>query len=47
MFMPPFVPIRGPVRVDTGKQLGMMAGVFMLGIAVILGLFYLIGVPAC
>jgi len=46
MFIPPFVPVRGPVRIETGKQVGLMAGLFVLGIVVIMGLFYLVAVPA-
>lgn len=44
-FMPPLVPLRGQIRIDTGKQLGLMAGVLVLGVIAILGLFYLVGVP--
>ncbi len=45
-FMPPFIPIRGALRIETGKHLGVMAAVLVLGIAAIMGLFYLCGVPA-
>jgi len=46
MFMPPFVPFRGPIHIDTGRQLGLMVGVLVLGIAAIMGLFYLVAIPA-
>jgi protein-S-isoprenylcysteine O-methyltransferase Ste14 len=44
-FMPPFIPIRGALHIETGRQLGVMAAVLVLGIAAIMGLFYLCGVP--
>ncbi len=46
-FMPPFVLVRGPLlpRGGTGKEIGTMAGLFVIGIVAILMLFYLVGVP--
>ncbi|MCK9357469.1 MAG: hypothetical protein M0R22_10085 [Dehalococcoidia bacterium] len=46
-FMPPFVPVRGSLlpRGGTGRELGGMIFAFAAGIAVILLLFYLVGVP--
>lgn len=48
MFMPPFVPVKGPVfpHGGNGRELSLMTGVFVLGIAVIVVLFYLHGVPS-
>ncbi len=46
-FMPPFVPVKGPLlpRGGTGRELGAMALTFVAGLAIILLLFHLLGVP--
>ncbi len=45
-FMPPLLPVPGTLRVVTGRQLGLAVGILVLGIAGIMALFYLVGVPA-
>lgn len=46
-FMPPFIPVKGPVLAHggTGKEIGMMAAALVVGIAIILLVFYLVAVP--
>jgi protein-S-isoprenylcysteine O-methyltransferase Ste14 len=47
LFMPPLIPIRGSLlpHGGTGKELGLFAGMFVAGVAVILLIFYVVGVP--
>jgi protein-S-isoprenylcysteine O-methyltransferase Ste14 len=47
-FMPPLVPIRGPLlpRGGTGKEIGIMGALFLAGIALIMLLFGMVGVSA-
>ncbi len=47
MFMPPFIPVKGSLlpHGGTGRETGMMAGLFVVGLVAVLLLFYAIGVP--
>ena len=47
MFMPLFIPVRGLLLRDggTGREMGMMVGLFVVGVVVALLLFYTVGVP--
>ncbi len=47
MFVPPFISVRGSLLPDggTGREMGMMVGLFVVGVVVGLLLFYTAGVP--
>jgi protein-S-isoprenylcysteine O-methyltransferase Ste14 len=47
LFMPPFLPIRGSLlpHGGTGRECGLIASLFIIGIVVILLVFYILGVP--
>lgn len=47
MSMPPFISVRGSLLPDggTGREMGMMVGLFVVGVVVALVLFYTVGVP--
>ena len=47
VFMPPSIPVEGSLLPDgeTGREMGMMVGLFVVGVVVVLLLFYTVGVP--